>query len=141
MATGAITPFTVIDYLMTNDGKYETLGNGDKKKNFFVVNRRLSINYPMHADILQHIRINPVAVLDFWHSYLPSKHKTKPGWLFIAGEKKAKETEAKKQKISKDAIVNFAKFFNYDIKSVNDALEFFGDDMVAEIKEYERYAV
>ena len=63
-----------------------------------MINRRMSIQFPLQAQALQQVKIDEVAVIDFWQSYLRKQYSKTPFWMFTKGIKKSKEKNTKKNK-------------------------------------------
>jgi len=114
--------------------------NPDKKKHFFITNRMLSIGHPMQANLLQHIRINPVHSMDVWQRLLRTKFKYNktPFWFFTKGVTKNKLEKEAKINVSEELIKEYSRVYKIDIKSVRDSLIFFRDDTVKALKEFEK---
>jgi hypothetical protein len=91
----------------------------------------------MQANALQHLKINQAAVIDFWQNFLTKQYRFVPNWMYIKGVKKSKETKEKKLTVSNELIKEYCKFMKIDPKSVRDALEFYPDKMIKELKEFE----
>jgi len=119
--------------------EYSSVTPGDKRKHFFMINRRMSIQHPEEAQALQRLKINEAAVVDFWQRFLIRKYKGKtPFWMFIAGVKKKQEEKEKKINIKESVIKQYAIKFGYDLKSVREAIEIFPDSMKKELQNFEK---
>ena len=88
--------FDFIRVIFTNPREYSSVTPGEKRKHYFMCNRRFSINFPMQANALQHLKINQSAVIDFWHQFLQKQYKNIPGWMYTKGVKKSQEVKEKK---------------------------------------------
>ncbi len=130
--------FELSKIIFSKGGEYKTVTKGDKKKWFFLLSRRFSIKFPMQANILQHMKVNQVSVIDFWHQFLSQKFNKTPGWMYTKGAKKAKEKKEKKMDVSETLISEYAKRMVIDRKSVYDALDMFPIDTVKELKDFEK---
>lgn len=131
--------FDFIKVVFTDTKEYSTVTPGEKRKHYFMCQRRYSIMYPMQANVLQHIKINQSAVIDFWQDFLRKRYSYVPGWMYTKGVKKAKEIKEKKINVSSETIREYCKYFNLDSKIVKDALEFFPDEMVKDLQDFSRY--
>ncbi len=118
--------------------EYEKVTLGVKRKHFFMVNRRLAIQFPLQAQLLQHVRIDEASVINFWQSFLRKQYVKTPYWMFIKGVKKTKETKEKKANVKESLIKEFATKHGYDIKIIREALEFFPEQMKKEILKFEK---
>ena len=117
---------------------YEEVGRGEKRKNFFMINRRFAIQHPMQAQALNTLRINQEGAVDIWQRFLRKQYKKTPFWMFTKGVKKAKEVKEKKINIPTEVIEEYAKRHRLDLQSVWDALEFFPKEMSKELKDFEK---
>jgi len=129
--------FDLLKYMFESPSSYEEVSKGDKRKNFFMVNRRLSVQYPVQANMLQHVRINMEATVDWWQRFLRKSYTKTPYWMFIKGVKKNQKEEEKKINISAESMSAYARFYGIDLKSVRDSCKFFPEKMVKEIKDIE----
>jgi hypothetical protein len=130
--------FDFIKIIFTNSDEYDKCTKGEKRKQYFMCQRRFSINFPMQANALQHLKINQAAVIDFWHLFLQKQYKHVPGWMYTKGIKKAKKEKENKQHISEKTINTYCKYFKIDRKSIYDALEFYPDEILKELKDFEK---
>ena len=130
--------FDVIKIIFTDPEEYKKLTNGEKQKNFFLLQRRFAINFPLQANVLQHIKINQVGVIDFWQAFLRKQYKFVPGWMYTKGVKKSEEVKEKKANISNETIKEYCKRNNIDDKTIRDALRFYYEDTIKELQEFEK---
>lgn len=118
---------------------WNEVSNVDKRKNFFLLNRFFSIQYPLQANILQHLRISQVGVIDFWHSFLSSIYKNKvPFWIFTKGIKKSEKAKTKTINISNEIINEYCKLNKIEYKSMQDYIEFYPEKAEKELKSFEK---
>jgi hypothetical protein len=62
-----------------------------------MINRIMSIQYPIQANQFNKIKITPVHVVNWWHDNLSSRFSKPPGWLYTETIKKeTKKTKEKK---------------------------------------------
>jgi hypothetical protein len=130
--------FNLIKVIFTNPEEYSLVAPGEKRKYYFICQRRFAINFPLQANALQHLKINQVAVIDFWQRFLRKQYKFVPGWMYTKGIKKSKEIKEKKQNINSELINEYCKKFEIDSKVIKDALEFYPEEITKEIKEFEK---
>lgn len=130
--------FDITKIIFTNPIEWINVTPGEKRKNFFLLNRRFAVQYPMQANALQHNKINQSAVIDFWYYFLKKQYKTTPHWMFIKGVKKAKDEKEKKINISEKEIDEYVKFMKVDKKSIYDAIQFYPDLMISELKSFQK---
>ena len=130
--------FDILKSMFESPGLYSDVTKSEKRKNFFMINRRLSINFPIQANLLQHMKINMESSIDWWQRFLRKQYTKTPYWMFLAGVKKVKEEKEKKVSLSGDLISDYCRFYNKDSKQIKYALQFFPDEMTREIKEYDK---
>lgn len=131
--------FDIIGVMFEDHSAWVKVTNYDKKKNFFMINRILSIKYPLQANMLQHLKVNQVAVIDFWFYFISSQYNRKPSWLYTKASKKKDSTKkSKKNTITEDMIKTFAHKLGYEVKTVRMAIEFFGEEILTEIKDIDK---
>jgi hypothetical protein len=131
--------FELTKAIFESPAAYSDATKGDKRKNFFMIQRRMAINFPIQAHLLQHIRINMEATIDWWQRYIRSKkYPRTPGWMFIQGVKKNQEKEEKKTKISLETISEYCRFYQKDPKQIKDAIRFYPGEMQKEMNEFQK---
>ena len=130
--------FDLIKVIFEDPKAYEDVTPGDKRKNFFMINRRFAIQHPMQAHVLNNLRISQDGAVDIWQRFMRKQYKKTPYWMWTKGVKKAKEKKEKEINIPNAIIEEFAKRNMLDIHSVRDALEFYPDEMKKELKSFEK---
>jgi hypothetical protein len=132
--------FEMTKAMFESPGTYSGATKGDKRKNFFMVNRRMAIQFPHLANMLQHVRINQEAAVDWWQRFLRlnQKYTKTPGWMYVEGVKKAQEKKEKKVNISNETVQEYCKFYQKDPKQIRDAIKFYPVEMSKEFKEFEK---
>lgn len=79
--------FDVVKNIFKSDKDWSKVTRNDKVRNFFMINRIMSIQFPSQANQFNHTKVTPRPVADWWHSTL-SRHYTKiPGWIFTKTKK------------------------------------------------------
>lgn len=129
--------FDIIKIIFSDPSKYSSISNVEKRKYYFILNRRFAIQHPMQANALQHLKINQALVIDFWQSFLRKQYKYMPSWIYAKGIKKTQEIKEKKLSVSNDLINEYSKYFKIDRKSVLDSLQFYEKETIQELKEFE----
>ena len=130
--------FEFTKIIFEKPGEWKAITPGEKRKQFFMVNRRFAIQFPMQANALQHLKINQAGVVDFWQHFMQRTYNRTPGWMYTKGVKKAKLDKEKKNNVSEKLIDEYARRMKLDRKSIYDALEFYPDLMVKELKQFEK---
>jgi len=129
--------FDIIKIIFENPKEYNNLSNVEKKKIFFIFMRRMAIRYPLQAHVLQHFRINEIAVIDFWQYFLRKQYNKVPGWMYTKGIKKTKEIK-ENISIKENLIIEYSSKYKIDIKSVRDYILLFPEEAKKEFKEFEK---
>jgi predicted choloylglycine hydrolase len=120
-----------------NEKRWKELKDTDKNRNFFMMNRFLSIKYPVQVSLLSHFRINSAAVSDYWHSVLTKLYKTQPSWIFAKTKKKA--TEDKKKNLPSEAMIKWwCQKHEISRRDFDDSVNFFGDSFLDEVRDLEK---
>ncbi len=130
--------FEFTKILFENPVEYSKIPPGEKRKQYFMINRRFAIQFPMQAAALQHLRIDQASVVDFWQKFMESYNGRTPGWMYTKGIKKAKEVKERKTNVSQELITEYARRMEFDRKSVVDALFFYPDLTQKELKQFEK---
>lgn len=128
--------FELTKAMFESPGTYADATKGDKRKNFFMIQRRMAINFPVQAHLLQHIRINMEASIDWWQRFLRKQYQKTPFWMFQQGIKKNQEKEEKKTKISGETISEYCRFYQKDPKQIKDAIKFYPEEMAKEMNDF-----
>ena len=119
--------FDLVKTVFKKDKDWDTVSKNDKSRNFFMTNRIMSIQFPLHAHLFNHVKISPDLVLDWWHSFLGNKNNTAPKWIFTSTIKK----ETKKTEKSKgfEEIEDFVcKKFEVSSRELNELKTFFPEE-------------
>jgi hypothetical protein len=89
--------FDVVKNIFKSDKDWSKVTRNDKVRNFFMINRIMSIQFPSQANQFNHTKVTPRPVADWWHSTL-SRHYTKiPGWIFTKTKKSSSAGKSKSQ--------------------------------------------
>lgn len=130
--------FELTKAMFESPATYADATKGDKRKNFFMIQRRMAINFPREAQFLQHIRINMEATVDWWQRFLRKKYQYTPKWMYVQGVKKNQEKEEKKIKISSETISEYCQFYQKDPKQIKDAIKFYPEEMKKEMDAFQK---
>ena len=117
-----------------SDKKWEDVSKVDKSRNFFMINRIMSITFPLQAQAFNNTKIDPAPVVDFWKTTLNRSYKTTPGWFFTATTKKEKIKNflpsenasnfiKSKYEISNREIAELGKYFPKEFKEFSKGIE------------------
>lgn len=80
--------FELVKSVFKSDEEWKKVPRNVKIKHFFMVNRIMSIQFPIHAHLFNHSKIEMVPVVDWWHGFLCNAFKKPPSWIYTTGPKK-----------------------------------------------------
>lgn len=130
--------FDYIKIVFSKDEKaWKELKDTDKARNFFMLNRFMSIQYPVQASYLSHYKIDPVAVSDYWHRTMGQKFTYTPKWIYAKTVKK-KDQEKKLDLPSNEMIKWYCEKNEISRKEFDQNVKFFGENFVNELKSFEK---
>jgi hypothetical protein len=84
--------FDYIKVIFDSKPTYEDLSTYDKTKNSFMLNRFMSIRYPIQANLFNTLGTNSLGAADSWRR-VTSQFKRTPGWIFT----KVKKSQSKQK--------------------------------------------
>lgn len=88
--------FPLLKIMFSDENQYSKLRETDKSKNFFMINRRFSINFPTVAHQFNHIKTPGNKVVDCWQR-VASQYKRTPGWMYTKTKKTPKKKTTRKK--------------------------------------------
>ena len=91
--------FDTLASLFNNKEYINGLTQESIKQNYFMLNRRLAIMYPLQAQVFNRSKVNPVDVLHFWSDYLYNG-KFPPRWIYTAGAAKSQAKKDDKKEVT-----------------------------------------
>lgn len=137
----AIGPFQIINMMLyRNEAEFNALPDDILAKNYFIINDRLSIQFPMQAAVFNHYKINPAQVVKCWYRFIASSSiRGYQEWLKVKGKAKTSEEKKENNILDKKLIKQYAYAQNYSVREIEFALEIFGDAVKNEIIEYDEH--
>ena len=117
------TFFQVLDAMFSTENAYNSLTKKDKERNFYMVNRRMAINFPLQAFKLSMMETNPEYAVDCLRMISSRYGGKKPGWLYLKTEKE-KNIKTTKIKYSEEAKDFYIKMNEIDDKTFKKAVDF-----------------
>jgi hypothetical protein len=90
-----------------NNSKWDSIGKIDKSRNFFMINRIMSIQYPLQANQFNKLKITPVYVVDWWRNTLASRYSKTPNWIYTLTKKKEAAANKKTKVVDLSATEKF----------------------------------
>ena len=124
----------LINALFTNKEYVNNITYETAKQSIFMVLRRIAIKYPIEANVFNDNKVNALDTIKFWSDYLYCGYP--PKWIYTSGANKSKQL---KSKIEPADIKLYKKHYNITDKDFNDAMRFFPDDVILEIKEVKEF--
>jgi hypothetical protein len=126
--------FDYIKIFFSKPNEYKKLNNAQKSKHHFILNRFMSIKYPIQANMLNEIGINGAAVADSWQ-LVASQYKRVPGWIYTKTKKGAKNEALK---LDKETLDYYASVYQLSNKDIEQMKRFFPNELKAELKKLEK---
>jgi len=78
----------------TNDKVWKSVGRIEKSRNFFMVNRIMSIQFPLQANQFNKLKVVPAPVVDWWRDTLSHRFSKPPVWIYTKTKKVEKQEES-----------------------------------------------
>jgi hypothetical protein len=130
--------FDYIKIVFSNDEKaWREIKDIDKSRNFFMLNRFMSIKFPVQAAALSHYKIDAPGVSDYWHRTMSNLFKSTPNWVYAKTKKK--NEESKKIDLPSDEMIKwFCEKNEMSRAEFYQNVNFFGDAFLKEIKSLEK---
>ena len=89
-----------------NEKPWEELTMVDKGRNFFMLNRFMSIRFPTQVHALSLLKIDPSATSNYWHRTMKAVGSgSTPKWIYTKTIKKG--AEKKKLKLPSDEMIQW----------------------------------
>ena len=112
--------FDYIKVMFSSSEKWKKLKAYDKIKNNFMMNRFMSIKFPMQANLFNVLKTDPVGTAESWRM-IASKFTRVPGWVYTRVRKTKKE---KKWEPSTEALAFYMKINEIGTREYEEALKF-----------------
>jgi len=128
----------ITDFIFKNKDEYKKLSDEDKKKFFFIINRKFARQYPYHAQVFNKKGINESSAMDIWYYFFIKKrviNTPKWYWFKLSGINKNKSND----KYKKDEIDFIKKYYDLDDKSIEYLIKNHSIEMDDEIKKYRKF--
>lgn len=122
---------------VADEKKWKEVTTLDKSRNFFMMNRFLSIKYPVQVAVLSHLKINAAATADYWHATMSKLYKTTPSWIYAKTKKKEKEAK-KREGLSDEMIKWYCQKEEISRKEFEFTCKTFGEDFLEELRSMEK---
>ena len=121
--------FDIIKTIFKSDTEWNKVSNSDKIRNYFMINRIMSINFPIQADQFNRNKISPYPVADWWHRTLSKNYNRVPEWIYTKTNKPKKNKPDNKIKLEGfDDIERWiCERFQVSKRELNDLKNFYPD--------------
>ena len=127
--------FDFIKVIFEQNNKYEDLKSYDKIKHNFMLNRFMSIQYPIQAQMFNRLGISSLGVSDSWRK-VGRQYKRTPGWVFTKLSKNQKNQ--KTYTPSAEALNLFLQINEIGEREYKEALKFNNELVVESLKGIEK---
>jgi hypothetical protein len=111
----------------TNNKTWDTVGRIDKSRNFFMVNRIMSIQFPVQANQFNKMRIVPGPVVDWWRNTLSSRYSKPPNWIYTKTKKTSTEEKNKDSKNFDEVELFIREKYSVSKRELSDIKNFYPD--------------
>lgn len=128
--------FEFIKTLFNRDASWEKIKTYDKSKNFFMINRFMSINFPMQANLFNNRSISSSAAIDSWRDVLNRLYIKPPGWMYTKTKKR--ESNKSKKYPERSSIEKWIKLNKLSNKDFESMLEIMEEETINEILNFEK---
>jgi hypothetical protein len=134
------SPYHFLEMLFTNRAFYKEVTAKQKSDNFFMINRILSIEFPLMANKLNVNGIDPVTAVDAWYYFIAAKnYKSMPRWVWTKFSSAHKKEKSKVFLIDKKIIKYFLTKNQISERELNEMIEFCEKDLLEELKFLEKH--
>jgi hypothetical protein len=128
--------FDLIKQIFDRGSKWDAIKTYDKSKNFFMINRFMSINFPMQANLFNNRHIVSSSAVDSWRDVLNRLFTKPPSWMYTKTKKK--ESQGSKKYPEKATVQEWMKLNGLSKKDFESMIELMGDDVIKEILSFEK---
>ena len=134
----AIGPYDIVKMMFTNVAEFDKLSNSILSRNFFMINRIMSIQYPLQAQCFNNLHVNNADAVKCWKNFIVSKlgYGKVPGFVFTKGAKASAEL-TNKSGYSKELKEQYCKFYKISLSDLEDMLYFNYAATVAHIQQFD----
>lgn len=135
-----VGPYDVIRMMFNGDEAFLKLEDKTLSRNFYVVNDRLSIEFPLQAQVFNHYKIDGAQVIRCWREFIRRRGFTSaPRTLFVKGKKRTQEElDASGEGISIQRLRRYAWARNVSVCDLEAAIGLWGRKFIEEIEEWEK---
>ena len=128
--------FDFIKVMYTNPTEFKKLSLHERGKHYFMINRFMSIKFPLQAYYMSHLKIHPGQAVTFWHEFVQGKFSKVPGWMYTKLNKKKVEKTLGAD-VSEEVLNYYCQKNQCSRKVLQEAIQMIGEPMIAELKQIE----
>lgn len=129
--------FDLINSMFSNRNAFEKTTLYERGRHHFMINRFMSIKYPMQAQFLNHTKIHPGNAVTYWAETVGKMFSRTPGWMFIK-TKKEKEKKAASQPVNDATIKYYCQKNQCSRRDVEEAMKLLGNSFIQELQSLQR---
>ena len=133
-AVEKLSPFSIINMMFYNAAGFYAIDRKELAKHFFMINRTMSVKYPLQAQFFNVNGVNQGDVVQFWQKFIRSAEPGNrvPAFVRDVGIKKEKMLDT----IDQSVIIDYCKFYSLSKKDFSDMLTFKYDETVDDVKNF-----
>lgn len=130
------TPYDFVKDIFTNPNKaYQEYTNKQKGNFYFIVNRIMSIKFPIEAQKLNQIGVDAIAVVDYWIAKIGGKrYSMVPKWVYTKFASTNTQRKYKSLEFDKNVINYYLKKIQLPYNDFMQLLDEFDTNFAEEIK-------
>lgn len=128
--------FEFIKVIFNRDAKWSSIKTYDKSKNFFMLNRFMSINFPTQSNLFNNRFITSSSAIDSWRDVLNRLYTKPPGWMYTKTKKK--DTSGPKKYPEKATIHEWIKLNKLSKKDFDSMIENMQEETLSELIKFEK---
>lgn len=121
-----------------NEEEWKKISDSEKNRNFFMLNRFMSIKFPYQVHMLSRIRVSAPAVSDYWHRTMSSLHNGQPNWIYA----KTKKKDESKKALSYYPVPSMVRWIcekeEISMRDFDERVSLLGEEYLKEVQELEK---
>ena len=129
--------FDLLNAMFSKRQEFEKTTLHERGRHFFMVNRFMSIKYPIQAQFLNNTKIHPGNGVTYWADTVGKMFSRTPTWMFVK-TKKAKEAKAAAQPVNDETIRYYCQKNQCSRRDVDNAMLLVGKPFIEELQTLQR---
>ena len=123
-------PYDLIKIFFSSDREWNSVSPVVKRKNFFMINRIMSIQYPLQGHLLNNTKISAEEAIDWWRMWMKKVYTKPPRWVFTStkGFKKDPIKEKKKYELKEETSLLLREKFELSKRELTELQYFFSNE-------------